>query len=529
MSESRTVTVIPPSIPRMHNGVSSVSLRRRTAGYARVSTDLEEQQNSYEAQVDFYTNYIHSNVEWEFVKVYTDEGISATSTKKRDGFNSMVADALDGKIDLILTKSVSRFARNTVDTLTTVRKLKEKGVEIFFEKENIWTFDSKGELLITIMSSLAQEESRSISENVAWGWRKRMADGKVSMAYKQFLGYEKGPDGQPKVVESEAKTIRLIYRLFLKGMAYNKIARQLTAQGIPTPRGKRCWSVSTIESILKNEKYRGDAILQKTFTVDFLTKKNKRNEGELPQYYVQESHPAIIDPEVHEHVQREIARRAGKPVKNGQSIFSRRVVCGECGGFYGAKVRHSNDKYRREVLQCNEKYGSGKRCATPHVTEAALKEAFVEALNRLIADREAVTQDIRLLLPKLSDTAALVKEKAVAVRERDEAQSGIQECIEENASQAIDQREYDVRYGELLSRYEEASEKVWAIEESIQQRAIRVEALTRFIEELEERPGLIAHFDEAAWHSLAEQVTITADRNAVFRFKGGREISTVLH
>ena len=211
------VTVIPAT-RNLHTGIRNDAVaKRKTAGYARVSTDSEEQLTSYEAQVDYYTNYIKSRPEWEFVNVYTDEGISATDTRHRDGFNKMVQDALDGKIDLIVTKSVSRFARNTVDSLTTVRKLKEKGVEVYFQKENIYTLDSKGELLITIMSSLAQEESRSISENVTWGKRKRFADGKVSLAYSSFLGYRKGEEGQMEVVPEEAETVRLIYRLFMQG------------------------------------------------------------------------------------------------------------------------------------------------------------------------------------------------------------------------------------------------------------------------------------------------------------------------
>lgn len=213
MSTARSVTVISPIVSNFTSGTTRLVTLKRVAAYARVSTDNDEQLSSYEAQVDYYTRQI----KWSFVNVYSDEGISATSTKKREGFNRMIKDALGGKIDLIITKSVSRFARNTVDTLTTVRKLKEKGVEVYFENENIYTLDSKGELLITIISSLAQEESRSISENVTWGQRKRFADGKVSLPYKQFLGYEKGEDGLPKIVEKEAKVVRLIYKLFLEG------------------------------------------------------------------------------------------------------------------------------------------------------------------------------------------------------------------------------------------------------------------------------------------------------------------------
>ena len=190
---AKTVRAIPATISRYTAAPINSRKKRRVAGYARVSTDHDDQISSYEAQVDYYTNYIRERDDWEFVGIYTDEGISATNTRHRDGFKRMVRDAMDGKIDLIVTKSVSRFARNTVDSLTTVRKLKDKGIEIYFEKENIWTLDAKGELLITIMSSLAQEESRSISENVTWGHRKRFADGKVCVPFGHFLGYDRGP------------------------------------------------------------------------------------------------------------------------------------------------------------------------------------------------------------------------------------------------------------------------------------------------------------------------------------------------
>ena len=290
----KAITVIPAT-RNIHTGVpKSANAKRRVAGYARVSTDRDEQFTSYAAQVDYYTGYIKSNPNWEFVDVYTDEGISGVMTKNREGFNRMISDALAGRIDLIVTKSVSRFARNTVDSLTTVRKLKEKGVEVYFEKENIWTMDSKGELLITIMSSLAQEESRSISENVTWGQRKRFADGKVSMPYKQFLGYRKGANGIPEIVPEEAELVIRIYKMFMSGKSTSAIARQLTNEGIPTPGGKKVWQKATVDSILTNEKYKGAALLQKKYTVDFLTKTMKTNEGEVPQYYVEDSHPANI-------------------------------------------------------------------------------------------------------------------------------------------------------------------------------------------------------------------------------------------
>jgi len=403
---SRVVTTIPATIDLHRHSILNTTTKRRVAGYARVSTDQEEQLNSYEAQVEYYTDYIKSRDDWSFVSIYTDEGISATSTAKREGFKRMIKDALDGKIDLIVTKSVSRFARNTVDTLTTVRQLKEKGVECYFEKENIYTLDSKGELLITIMSSLAQEESRSISENVTWGQRKRMQDGKVSFPYKRFLGYEKGDDGLPKIVESEAATVRLIYAMFLQGKTYGNIADYLTVSGIATPSGKLTpWNVSAVMSILTNEKFSGNALLQKGYTTDFLTKKRKKNEGEIPKYFVVNSHPAIVTPEMFDLVQAEIQRRKTRGGKHsGLHPFSGRVVCGECGGFYGSKVWHSTSPYRRTIWQCNKKFKDRTRCKTPHLNEDGLKRLFAEAFNRLYADRAGLTEDYGEIIAALTDT-----------------------------------------------------------------------------------------------------------------------------
>lgn len=234
-----SVTVIPATKQKYDKLPLNERKRRKVAGYARVSTGSEEQLTSHEAQVDYYTRYIRSNADWEFAGVYTDEGISALNTKNRDGFKRMIEDALAGKIDLIITKSVSRFARNTVDSLSTIRKLKEDGIEVYFEKESIWSFDGKGELLLTIMSSLAQEESRSISDNVTWGQRKRFADGKVSMAFGQFLGYRKGDDGEPEIVPEEAEIVRSIYKMFIDGKTANFIAKKTHEERNPYTRRQR--------------------------------------------------------------------------------------------------------------------------------------------------------------------------------------------------------------------------------------------------------------------------------------------------
>ena len=405
MPKAKNITVIPATL-NLHTGVpKSANVKCRVAGYARVSTDSDEQFTSYAAQVDYYTNYIKSNPNWQFVDVYTDEGISGVMTKHRDGFNRMISDALSGRIDLIVTKSVSRFARNTVDSLTTVRKLKEKGVEVYFEKENIYTLDSKGELLITIMSSLAQEESRSISENVTWGQRKRFADGKVSMPYKQFLGYRKGANGIPEIVPEEAELVIRIYKMFMSGKSTSAIARQLTKEGIPTPGKKKVWQTATVESILTNEKYKGAALLQKKYTVDFLTKTMKTNEGEVPQYYVEDSHPAIIKPAEWEAVQVEMEQRRSKGRRHDcSSPFSGKIFCGDCGGVYGSKTWHSTDKYRRVIWQCNHKYDSGEKCGTPHLREEDLKELFVQALGRYMDDPEDRLEGLQYVQRAMTDT-----------------------------------------------------------------------------------------------------------------------------
>jgi DNA invertase Pin-like site-specific DNA recombinase len=525
MSMARAVTVIPPTITRLQNNVLRMHVKKRVAAYARVSTNDEEQQTSYEAQIDYYTQHIKANGDWEFVEVYTDEGISGTNTKKRDGFRRMVQDALDGKIDLILTKSVSRFARNTVDTLTTVRQLKEKGVEVYFEKENIYTLDSKGELLITIMSSLAQEESRSISENVTWGQRKRFADGKVNMPYKRFLGYAKGEDGTPKIVESEAEIVRLIYKLFLQGKTQNFIARYLTAKGIPTPGKKKKWNVSTVLSILQNEKYKGDAVLQKRFTVDFLTKTTKVNEGEVPQYYVENSHPAIIEPEVFDMVQAEIKRR--KPIgrqQSGVGCFSGKIICGECGGFYGSKVWHSTSKYRRTVWQCNNKFKNETHCKTPHLSEEVLQRIFVEAFNRVIEDKERIIGDFDAIIEVLTDISSLDKESTKLRDECAVVMELIRKCVEENAHSAMDQSEYQERYNELVDRYETAKRRLDAIADEKQARAAKRESISRFLTDLKRLDGLLAEFDEELWYATVDTMTVRLEREAIVTFKNGTEI-----
>lgn len=520
MNTARAVTVIPATLNLFTNTSKITPVKRKVAAYARVSTDTEEQISSYEAQVDYYTRYIKSKHDWEFVNVYTDEGITATNTKKRDGFKRMIQDALDGKIDLIVTKSVSRFARNTVDTLTTVRKLKEKGIELYFEKEGIYTLDSKGELLITIMSSLAQEESRSISENVTWGQRKRFADGKVSLPYKQFLGYEKGENGFPKIVEKEAKIVRLIYRLFLEGKTVSAISTYLTNKKIPTPAGKEKWTTSTVKSILTNEKYKGDALLQKCYTVDFLTKKKKKNNGEIPQYYVKNSHEAIISPEIYDLVQDEMKKR--KLCKCGHSStspFSSKIVCGECGGFYGSKVWHSNDKYRKVIWQCNKKFKNKEKCKTPHLSEEQIKEEFIKAFNNLIKNKESIIKDCEEVILSLIDTKAIDDEILKLEEDCEVIVELMKSLIYENSRRPVDQDEYNKKYNFYTDRYETIKDNLTKAKEKKHDLMVRKDKIDVFINQLKLNDNFLSEFNEKLWYAVVDKAIVDTDGTIHFKFK----------
>ena len=527
---AKTVTVIPATINPLTRLPAFSIQKRRTAGYARVSTDKDEQFTSYEAQVDYYTKYIKEKPEWEFVKVYTDEGISGTNTKKRDGFNQMIEDALNGKIDLIVTKSVSRFARNTVDSLVTIRELKSKGVEVYFEKENIWTLDSKGELLLTIMSSLAQEESRSISENITWGKRKSAADGKVSLGYKNFLGYDKGENGGLAVNAEQAVLVKRIYREFMHGKTSCMIAQELSSENIPTPSGKSThWRVSVINSILTNEKYKGAALLQKSFTVDYLTKRMKTNEGEVPQYYVENSHEAIIPPEEWEQVQKEFVRRKAMGRKySGNSIFATRLICEDCGAFFGPKVWNStSEKYRRTIWQCNDKFKGEDRCKTPHVTEESIKDAFIKAFNILFDFKQEIVANCRTVAEHLTD-CTLIDEKIMNLKQEQEVVAELtRKCISENASLPQDQKKYLKKYNDYAERFESISIKLADLNNEKILKKARKDAFNKFLKTLSEIDRCIEVFDDELWLATVDKVIIKSDGVFKFIFRNGTEIEVM--
>ena len=369
------------------------------AAYCRVSTAQEEQLLSYENQVNYYTTFINENPLYEYAGTYADEGISATNTKKRDEFKRMIADCRAGKIDMIITKSISRFARNTLDCLNYVRELKELGIGIIFEKENINTLDAKGEVLLTILSSLAQDESRSISENSTWGIRRRFEKGQHKMSTKRFLGYDTDEDGKLVVNRKQAKIVVRLFEEYLSGKTVDYIKRIFEREGIQTWNGTVKWQATTLQSMLENEKYKGDAILQKSYTTDFLTKKRAVNQGEIQMFYIADDHEPIIEPWVWECAQLEMARRKMYMEEHGtnsyshnteQNPFASRIVCGNCNTVFARKGWQSRNGDIRMVWQCSNRYKVKgiMGCSNRHVEEITLRKVFVKAWNTLLENQE---------------------------------------------------------------------------------------------------------------------------------------------
>ena len=390
----RKVTVIPP-IAEMQ-GESRIDMRpKRVAAYCRVSTDREEQEHSFETQKAMYTEMIMMKPTWQMAGIYADEGITGTVAKKRPGFMKMIEDCRKGKIDMIVTKSVSRFSRNNLDCLMYVRELKQLGIPIIFEKEGINTIQVSSELLLTLFGALSQAESESISMNVKLGIRQSLKNGNVRFSYKTFLGYRKGADGQPEIVPEQADIIRRIYNDFLAGATYLEIAKRLTEENVPTMGGGNRWFSERIKSILKNEKYKGDALLQKTYITDPISKRVKKNNGELPMYYVENSHPAIIERRIFDKVQEEIARRAGKKkVKqtgtktelgrySGKYALTELLYCGECGTPY-RRCTWSRDGKKKIVWRCVSRLDYGKKYCknSPSVEESRLHNAIAAAITK---------------------------------------------------------------------------------------------------------------------------------------------------
>ena len=379
---------------------SSREIRKlRVAAYCRVSTELEQQQSSYDIQIEYYTRHIMQNPNWIFAGVFADDGRSATNTFRRDDFNQLMNQCMKGKVDMVITKSISRFARNTVDCISWVRKLKEKNVAVYFEKENLNTLDDSTEMILTILSSQAQEESRAISTNVKWGYARKFEKGESTR--QRSYGFRKAPTGEMCIVEEEAAVIRNMARWFLDGDSLERIKHRLEDAGIETTTGKRTWSTGTIYNILTNEKIMGDVLLQKTFTADYLTKRRVKNSGQQKQYYVKNHHEAIIPKAVYYKIQEEIARRSSlkkdgtRKGKTAQGVYSSKyaltgiMVCNECGAHYRRTTWAKNGK-KVIVWRCINRLEHGtKRChESPTLKEEVIQEAIMGKLHSLSIDQE---------------------------------------------------------------------------------------------------------------------------------------------
>ena len=379
---------------------SSREIRKlRVAAYCRVSTELEQQQSSYDIQIEYYTRHIMQNPNWIFAGVFADDGRSATNTFRRDDFNQLMNQCMKGKVDMVITKSISRFARNTVDCISWVRKLREKNVAVYFEKENLNTLDDSTEMILTILSSQAQEESRAISTNVKWGYARKFEKGESTR--QRSYGFRKTPTGEMCIVEEEAAVIRNMARWFLDGDSLERIKHRLEDAGIETTTGKKTWSTGTIYNILTNEKIMGDVLLQKTFTADYLTKRRVKNSGQQKQYYVKNHHEAIIPKTVYYKIQEEIARRSSlkkagtRKGKTAQGVYSSKyaltgiMVCNECGAHYRRTTWAKNGK-KVIVWRCINRLEHGtKRChESPTLKEEVIQEAIMGKLHSLSIDQE---------------------------------------------------------------------------------------------------------------------------------------------
>lgn len=516
----RRVRVIPATktqgaIHSTHDG------KKRVAAYCRVSTDSEEQLNSYEAQKSYYTQKIEDSPDWEMAGIYADEGISGTSMKKRTEFKKMITACKRGHIDLIITKSLSRFARNTVDCLETVRLLKANGIGVYFEKENINTLTESSEFLITLFSGFAQAESESLSKNVTWGKQKSAEAGKVDFQYKKMLGYRKGTDGQPEIVPEEAEIIRRIYRRYLAGCSLGQIKLELEQDNIPTAQKVERWSSAVIHNILTNEKYMGDALLQKTYITDCITKKVKKNMGERPMYYVENNHPAIISRETFDQVQKEMTRRSSKRKVlqksgktelgkySGKYALTELLVCGECGSPY-KRVTWARNGKKRIVWRCVSRLEFGtKYCHnSPTLDEDALHHAVLTAMNEYTAIRQEVCPDVLAMVEEakraMSQAGAMLLELKKRMDEVSQEQSNVLDRLLANMADA----ELNARMKALTDEKEALKAQILKVQQKEVSMAEQAAKRQQMWDSLMECSAGYTEFDDEFVRQIIQKITV---------------------
>ena len=531
-----TPTVI--CIPAKPEAVRASKRQLRVAAYCRVSTDDEEQLTSYEAQKNYYTDKIMTNKEWTMAGIFADEGITGTSARKRPEFLRMIRQCKQGKIDVVLTKSISRFARNTVDCLNYVRALKELGIAVIFEKENMNTLEIDSEILITMLGAFAQSESESISANVRWGIRQAMKEGKATIQYKYLYGYRKGDDSKPEIIPDQAEVVRKIYDLFLSGTPVRGIQEYLNANSVPNINGEPKWARSAIDSILTNEKYCGDVLLQKTYIDDCINKKVKKNTGQLPMYLVQNHHEGIISRETFDAAQAELARRsAGKsPSKKnaptGRSRYSSkyalsdRLYCGECGTRYQRCTWRNRDGSKRIVWRCVSRVDYGNKYChdSPTLDEEPLHRAILAAINSAVKDKDTIIYNLKNAMEKeLAPVAGQQLSLSEIDNQLEQLNTEFSKVLAE-ASESGDQAAYSNRFREIMQK----QIALKAQRDEIQRMLAESGKATAHIEQCrqaaETTPSAITEWDETLIRQVVESVTVETCNEVIVALKSGASI-----
>ena len=536
MEQAKVVRIIPATVNPQEK-LKSEYRQIRVAAYCRVSTKQEEQLNSYEVQVKFYTEKIQSEPKWSLVGIFADKGITGTSVKKRDEFNRLMRLCKRGKVDMIITKSISRFSRNTVDCLKYVRMLRELNIDVFFEEQGIHSIDPGAEFYITIYGSIAQSESENISANVKWGKAQSAREGKVPFNYKRSIGYRKGDDGNPEIDPEQAAVVKLIYERFLAGDSFGGIAAYLAERNIPSPCGKETWGNGTIKSILSNEKYKGDAILNKTFTVDCLTKKVKVNNGERQKFYVENNHPAIIDSATFARVQEELARRAGKrKVKqkgttteqgkySSKYALTELLICGECGTPYRRCTWTASGK-KKIVWRCINRLDFGKKYChnSPTIEESVLQEAIMEAIKNTAQRNTELLATLKLHVGMSLENLE-TEDRSLAIQVRiAEINAEFKALLDTISADTSDISYYEQRMGELSIEKQslEAELKEYAYSQERRDAAkSRMDEIATVIDALANHP---MSFDDRLVRQVFECVIVESKEEIKVVFKGGVEV-----
>lgn len=530
------VIIIPAKQEMTEN--RTIKRQLRVAAYCRVSTDDEEQLTSYEAQQTYYTDKIMTNPDWTMAGIYADEGITGTKATKRPEFLKMIRKCKQKKIDLILVKSISRFARNTVDCLNYIRTLKSLGIAVIFEKENINTLNENSEMLTTIMGAFAQAESESISQNVKWGVRQAMKEGRVSIRYKNLYAYDEGEDGQPKIIESEAAVIRRINDEFLSGRSLPMIKDGLEADKILTPKGGNVWAVSAIRNLLKNEKYCGDVLMQKTFKTDPISGKTKRNTGQLPMYLIQDHHPAIISRDTYNAVQAEFARRTSgkapstKLAPTGQACYSAKyaltgiVICGECGNQYRRCVWNKRGQ-KRPVWRCSSRidYGSKYCHKSPTIYEAPLKAAILDAINLVMSDKKVLIQQIEdAMRMELIPFPGVTMSAGDIERKIKELEAEFQALFEEAQKEPGGYMKYTEEFQRITNDISELKDKKSLLMEKQQSDSAANKRIQDAVRLLNNSSAEVTEWDEGMIRQLLDYVKVLAEDRVLICLRGGIEV-----